>query len=185
MKNKNWMIIGLVAVLILILLVIAYGVIKELKEENNVESTRMTSKKNSNYEDLEQYLTCSGTKPLTDSSGLTLGEEVTTYRFKFTGDKFDYYRKEILYSFNSADSYQNYCLNCDNTEATDIKDLTKGISIEINTSVSKYIYEVVEIDLDEYDGPFKESKYGLDGLDKKSNIDDAIYLTRNMICYWK
>ena len=45
--------------------------------------------------------------------------------------------------------------------------------------------EIIDVNLDEYDGPFKESKYGLDGLTKKSNIDDALYLTRNMICYWK
>ena len=36
--------------------------------------------------------------------------------------------------------------------------------------------QVIEVNLEEYDGPFKESKYGLDGLTKKSNIDDALYL---------
>ena len=185
MKNKSWLIVLLVAVLILILLVIAIGVIKDLKDNDNVESNRMSSKKDSNYENLEQYLTCSGSKPVYDANGTLLGQEVTTYHFKFTGDTFNSYRKEILYSFDSALGYQNYCLSCDNTEATDIKDLTKGINIEINTSINKYIYEIIDVNLDEYDGPFKESKYGLDGLTKKSNIDDALYLTRNMICYWK
>ncbi len=185
MKNKSWLIVLLVSVLILVLLVIAAGVIKELKENDNVESTRMSSKKDTSYENLEQYLTCSGSKLVYDTNGNTLGHEITTYHFKFTGDKFNSYKKEILYSFDTAEGYQNYCLSCDNTEATDIKDLTKGISIEINTSVNKYIYEIVEVDLDEYDGPFKDSKYGLDGLTKKSNVDDALYLTRNMICYWK
>ena len=183
-KKKSWLIVILVVVLLIILFVIAGAVIKELKD-NEVESKRMTSQKNNSYDKLEQKLTCTGVEPIIDSAGNKAGNKITTYYFSFTGDNFNSYRKEILLAFDTKEGYQNYCLNCDSTEASDIKDLTKGIQIDINTSVNKYILEVVDVDLEQYDGPFKESKYGLDGLTKKSNIDDALYLTRNMVCYWK
>ncbi len=184
MKKKDGLVIFFVILLSLILIIIAIAVIKELKNDD-VIGGNSNAKKDSSYDNLVQDLTCSGTKPLTDTDGNIIGTEVTTYNFVFTGDTFNTYKKEILYSFNSSEAYQNYCLNCDNTEAGSVMNLTNGIKVVINTSINKYIYEVVDIDVSKYDGPFRDTKYGLDGLKNKSTIEDALFLTRDMICYYK
>ena len=182
MKKKDGLIIGVIILLALILLFIAIAVINELKKDDIV-GPNVPNK--GNNETLVQDLTCSGTKPLNDANGNVIGTEITTYNFVFAGKNFNSYKKEILYSFDNGDAYQNFCLNCDNTEAESMMNLTNGLKVSINTSINKYIYEIVEIDVAKYDGPFRESKYGLDGLSTKSSVEDALFLTRDMICYWK
>ena len=183
MKSKDGLIIGVVIILSFILIFIAIAVINELKKEDVIGTNIITSK--GDYDTLVQDLTCSGTKPLNDANNNIIGTEVTTYNFVFSGEKFNSYKKEILYAFDNADGYQNYCLNCDTTEAESMMNLTNGLKVSINTSINRYVYEIVEIDVAKYDGPFRESKYGLDGLDTKSSVEDAVFLTRDMICYWK
>ena len=184
MKKKDGLVILFIILLSCVLIFVAIAVINELKNDD-VIGPNGNSKKDSSYDNLVQDLTCTGTKPQLDSNGIVVGSEVTTYNFVFTGDTFNTYRKEILYAFDTSEGYQNYCLNCDNTEAGSIMNLTNGLKVNINTSINKYIYEVVDIDVAKYDGPFRESKYGLDGLKTKSTIEDALFLTRDMICYYK
>ena len=183
MKKKDGLVIFLIIFLSCILIFIAFGVINELKKDDIIGTNEINGK--GSYDTLVQEFTCSGTKPLLDGDGNNVGTEVTTYSFVFTGETFNTYKKEILYSFDTPEGYQNYCLNCDNTEAASIMNLTNGINVSVNTSINKYIYEVIEIDVAKYDGPFRESKYGLDGLDGKSTVGDAIFLTRDMICNWE
>lgn len=184
MKKKDGLVIFLVIFLSFILIFIAFGVINELKKDDIIGPNTISNKDKS-YDNLVQDFTCTGTKELLDNDGNKIGTEVTTYNFVFTSETFNTYKKEILYSFDTAEAYQNYCLSCDNTEAASIMNLTNGLKVTVNTSINKYIYEVVEIDVAKYDGPFRDTKYGLDDLDTKSDVGDAIFLTRDMICYWK
>ncbi len=182
MKKKDGLVIGIIVLLSFILIFIAIAVINELKNDDVIGPSNITNKDNKS---LVQDLTCSGTKPLSDGSGNIIGTEVTRYNFVFSNNNFNTYKKEILYSFDSGEAYQNFCLNCDNTEAESMMNLTNGLKVSVNTSINKYVYEIVEIDIAKYDGPFRESKYGLDGLSTKSSVEDALFLTRDMICYWK
>lgn len=185
MKNdsKIWPIVLLIIFLLIIFILIAGEIIKESsKIDNNGKDTTITEDKSG---EIEQNLTCYTTSNILSDVGQIEAHKNIRYNFIFKEKKFTKYRKEVFLAFANNEAFQTYCISCDTIEANDIKSITKGIDISITNAKNLYIYENTNINVIRYDGELKETQFGLDGLKKTATIEDVLFFTKDMICYWE
>lgn len=180
--SKIWPIVLLIIFLLIIFIFIACEIIKESsKSKDNTPNTPVIKEE----KELKQNLTCYTTSNLLTEDEQVTGQKNIRYNFIFKDKKFTKYRKEVFLAFVNSDAFQSYCISCDNIEANDIKSITKGIDINITNAKNLYIYENTDINVLKYDGELKETQFGLDGLTKDATIDDVLFFTKDMICYWE